>query len=64
MPGGDIAKPVSLIIVPSTAVIPAMPVKTIIDPACTRTVRGAPKRSSPNCADDAADNGTGRSSDH
>jgi len=54
----------SLIIMPSTGVIPAMPVEGIIDPACVRTIRRSPKRSPPDSADNAADHSTGRPSDH
>jgi len=55
---------VSLIIMPSAGVIPAMPVEGIIDPACARTIRRSPKRSSPDCADNAADRSADRPSDH
>ena len=55
---------VTLIMMPSTAVIPAMPIEEIIDPACARTIRWSPKRSPPDCADNAADHSAWRSSDH
>jgi hypothetical protein len=55
---------VSLIVMPSTGVIPAMPVEGIIDPACVRTIRRSPKRSAPDCADNSADHSAGRSSDN
>jgi hypothetical protein len=42
---------------PPAGVIPAMPVKTIINPACARTIRRSPKRSAPDRADNAADHG-------
>jgi hypothetical protein len=49
---------------PSTGVISAMPVEGIIDPACARTIRRSPKRSSPDGADNAADHSADRPSDH
>jgi hypothetical protein len=54
----------SLIIMPSTGVIPAMPVEGIIDPARARTIRRPPKRPSPERAYNTADHSTGRPGDH
>src|SRR5262249_9506988 len=52
------------ILVPSTVVIPAMPIEGIIDPACARTIRRSPKRSSPDCAHNATNHSANRPSDH
>jgi hypothetical protein len=47
--------PNSSVVMPPPAVIPAMPVKGIVDPASVRTVWGSPKRVSPYGADHTTD---------
>ena len=52
-----------LIIMPPSIVVPAMPVKGIIDPARVRTVWRSPKRVSPHGTDHATDDCSRRSGD-
>src|SRR6516165_3407437 len=53
----------SLIIMPSTGVIPAMAVEGIVNPACVRAIRRPPKRPSPDRAYNTADHSTRRPGD-
>ena len=59
----DRCSPNRSIVMPPSIVIPAMPVKGIIDPTRVRTVWRSPKRVSPHGTDHAADDCSRRSGD-